>query len=637
MRRPPLCAASPTRCTPPRRETSAPSWRSTWVRCEVSVTTPAWYSTCTPRARPAPSAAAADTTRCWGVSAIRGQQSGSRWISTHWCLWRGRRDYRRAAEGPHDAGRPRAFRARRRRSGRGFLVDAQAHRSGQFRTGAVPAAQGSRRAALRRARRRGRRRLRARSRSRVRRRPARTARPGIRHMPPLSRGWAGNGSGERLALRRERRRIGPFAPRRHQVPAVDRSRIRPPRRSRRHRSALRIGRAGGGRGPCRRDRGPGRDRPHARAERARRLGRVAAGQRTPGGQPRLVSLEARGAAPRPRAAWRHGMIPMLELADPEQRARARALRASAELPADVAPTVARIIADVRGRGDEAVRELTRRFDGPDLPDPFLPISEWDALESRCDPAVRAALQKAAERVRAFHAPQVPQPYEQRLPDGGVLRSLVIPLERVACYVPGGRATYPSTVIMTAAVAHLAGVHDVIVTTPPRPDGGISPAIAAAARIAGATRILRAGGAHAVAAVAIGTDGIPRCDAVVGPGNVYVTEAKRQLSGEVRIDSLAGPTEVVIVADGSAEPRIVAAYLIAQAEHDPLALAVVVTDDRRLASAVQPHPEDELRQRPNAVAEQALRARGAAVVAPSLQDALAFADELAPEHLELLVR
>jgi len=331
------------------------------------------------------------------------------------------------------------------------------------------------------------------------------------------------------------------------------------------------------------------------------------------------------------------MIPILDLADPEQRARACALRASAELPADVAPTVARIIADVRSRGDEAVRELTRRFDGPDLPDPFLPISEWDALESRCDPAVRAALQKAAERVRAFHAPQVPQPYEQRLPDGGVLRSLVIPLERVACYVPGGRATYPSTVIMTAAVAHLAGVHDVIVTTPPRPDGGISPAIAAAARIAGATRILRAGGAHAVAAVAIGTDGIPRCDAVVGPGNVYVTEAKRQLSGEVRIDSLAGPTEVVIVADGSAEPRIVAADLIAQAEHDPLALAVVVTDDRRLASAVQRHLEDELRQRPNAVAEQALRARGAAVVAPSLQDALAFADELAPEHLELLVR
>jgi histidinol dehydrogenase len=331
------------------------------------------------------------------------------------------------------------------------------------------------------------------------------------------------------------------------------------------------------------------------------------------------------------------MIRVLELADPEQRARASALRASVQPPADVAAAVARIIADVRSRGDDAVRELTRRFDGPDLADPFLPRAQWDALESRCDPVVRAALEKAAERVRSFHAPQVPQGYEQRLPDGGVLRSLVIPLERVACYVPGGRATYPSTVIMTAAVARLAGVQEVVVATPPRRDGGIAPAIAAAAHIAGATRILRAGGAHAVAALALGTNVIPRCDAVVGPGNAYVTEAKRQLSGEVRIDSLAGPTEVVIVADDLAEPRIVAADLIAQAEHDPLALAVLVTDDARLASAVQRALEDELRERGNAIAEQALRARGAAIVATSLQEALAFADELAPEHLELLVR
>jgi histidinol dehydrogenase len=330
------------------------------------------------------------------------------------------------------------------------------------------------------------------------------------------------------------------------------------------------------------------------------------------------------------------VIQVLDLADPEQRERASALRASAEPAADVATTVARIIADVRSRGDEAVRELTRRFDGPDLADPFLPASEWDALESRCDPAVRAALRKAAERVRAFHAPQVPQAYEQRLPDGGVLQSVVIPLQRAACYVPGGRATYPSTVIMTAAVARLAGVDDVIVTTPPRRDGGIAPAIAAAARIAGATRILRAGGAQAVAALAIGTKAIPRCDAVVGPGNAYVTEAKKQLSGEVRIDSLAGPTEVVIVADASADPRMVAADLIAQAEHDPLALAVIVTDDSDLAGAVQRALHDELRERPNGVAEQALRARGAAIVAASLQEALAFADQLAPEHLELLV-
>ena len=224
-----------------------------------------------------------------------------------------------------------------------------------------------------------------------------------------------------------------------------------------------------------------------------------------------------------------------------------------------------------------------------------------------------------------------------MPDGGLLRCLVVPLARAACYVPGGRAVYPSTVIMTAAVARLAGVPEVIVATPPRRDGSIAPEVAAAARIAGATRILRAGGAQAVAALAIGAGAIPRCDVIVGPGNAYVTEAKRQLSGEVRIDSLAGPTEVAIVADASADARLVAADLIAQAEHDPLALALLVTADRALAQAVQAALEAELRDRPNRIAIESLRARGAAVVARSLEEALAFADELAPEHLELLVR
>ena len=331
------------------------------------------------------------------------------------------------------------------------------------------------------------------------------------------------------------------------------------------------------------------------------------------------------------------MIRVLDLADPGQRAQAAGLRAAAATTPEVAPAVSRIIAEVRAGGEAALRELTRRFDGADLPDPFLPSSEWDALAARCSEPVRAALQKAAQRVRAFHAPQVPQSYEQRLPDGGLLRCLVVPLARAACYVPGGRAVYPSTVIMTAAVARLAGVPEVIVATPPRRDGSIAPEVAAAARIAGATRILRAGGAQAVAALAIGAGAIPRCDVIVGPGNAYVTEAKRQLSGEVRIDSLAGPTEVAIVADASADARLVAADLIAQAEHDPLALALLVTADRALAQAVQAALEAELRDRPNRIAIESLRARGAAVVARSLEEALAFADELAPEHLELLVR
>jgi len=331
------------------------------------------------------------------------------------------------------------------------------------------------------------------------------------------------------------------------------------------------------------------------------------------------------------------VIRLLDLADPAEKAKASALRSAAAAPPEVAPAVAAIIADVRARGDAAVRELTRRFDGVDLAHPFLGEAEWDALAARCAHPVRSALEKAAQRVRAFHAPQVPESYEQRLPDGGLLRCLVIPLARAACYVPGGRAAYPSTVIMTAAVARLAGVPDVIVATPPRRDGTVPPEVAAAARIAGATRILRAGGAQAVAALAIGTDAVPRCDVIVGPGNAYVTEAKRQLSGEVRIDALAGPTEVAIVADGSADARHVAADLIAQAEHDPLALALLITPDRALARAVQLEVESELRARPNRVAEESLRSRGAAVIARSLEEALAFADDLAPEHLELIVR
>jgi histidinol dehydrogenase len=191
--------------------------------------------------------------------------------------------------------------------------------------------------------------------------------------------------------------------------------------------------------------------------------------------------------------------------------------------------------------------------------------------------------------------------------------------------------------MTAVVARLAGVPEVIVTTPPRVDGTILPEVAAAARIARADRVLRAGGAQAIAALAIGTQTVPRVDVIVGPGNQYVTEAKRQLMGEVRIDSLAGPTEVVVVADESADPRHIAADLIAQAEHDPLALSLLVTPSRAFAAGVAASIQEELEAYPNGTAEEALRARGAALVAPDLEAALAFADELAPEHLELVVR
>jgi histidinol dehydrogenase len=330
------------------------------------------------------------------------------------------------------------------------------------------------------------------------------------------------------------------------------------------------------------------------------------------------------------------MIRILHLADPAQRIQALELRASAAMPKGVAAAVEEIIADVRERGDVAVRALTAKFDGAQLDSLFLDEARWDALAAQCPPAVRAALQLAHERVRAFHAPQVPASYQQRLPDGGILRCLTLPLRRAACYVPGGRAAYPSTVIMTATVARLAGVPEVIVATPPRSDGTILPEVAAAARIAGATKILLAGGAQAVAALALGTESVPQVDVIVGPGNAYVTEAKKQLSGEVRIDSLAGPTEVVIVADGGADARLAAIDLIAQGEHDPLAFSVLVTPDAQLAQRVAAALEAELRAFPNRNAAASLQAHGALVVARDLGEALAFADELAPEHLELLL-
>src|SRR3989475_4157592 len=268
---------------------------------------------------------------------------------------------------------------------------------------------------------------------------------------------------------------------------------------------------------------------------------------------------------------------------------------------------------------------------------FLDEARWDALAARCPTPVREALALAHERVRRFHEPQIPVSYSMELEGGGTLRSLTIPLRRAACYVPGGRAAYPSTVIMTAAVARLAGVPEVILATPPRRDGTILPEVAAAARLAGATRILLAGGAQAVAALALGTGSVPRVDVIVGPGNAYVTEAKKQLSGEVRIDSLAGPTEVVIVADSSADPRQVAADLVAQGEHDPLALSVLVTADPSLARRTVDALERELSEHPNRIAAESLGARGAAVIARDLDEALAYADGLAPEHLERLLR
>src|SRR5438105_2928627 len=582
------------------------SWRSISGRSAASGTTPASSSTFTQRGLRDRSEAAGGTTRCSAGSGIPAPRSDSRSTSTRWC--RSHADDRAAERAAAEAGAG-TLRPGGSGPGRGAGHFPQAdHPRGICRPIRRP--QGRRRASVRRTRSGGSRGLRDRPGPRVRRRSADAHRFRLRPLPPLSCG----------AGRKKRHGgAGQIAAGGDQVPATHLAVVRPTWSSGRPRPSLRIRGACRGQRPHRRDRGPGGERADPGGERPGGDRRDPPGHRPPGGEPRLVPAEGGGTA---AAVGEARMIRILVLSNPADRAQALSLRATAGTGPEVSVAVTAIIADVRARGDAAVRELTERFDGARLESMFLDEARWDALAARCPTPVREALALAHERVRRFHEPQIPVSYSMELEGGGTLRSLTIPLGRAACYVPGGRAAYPSTVIMTVTPARLAGVPEVIVATPPRRDGSVPPEVAAAARIAGAAQILTAGGAQAIAALALGTRSVPRVDVIVGPGNAYVTEAKKQLSGEVRIDSLAGPTEVLIVADSSADPAWVAADLLAQAEHDPLALAVLVTPDPALADAV---------------AASLTGPQFAAVLAGDLDQALAFADEFAPEHLELMVR
>jgi histidinol dehydrogenase len=302
----------------------------------------------------------------------------------------------------------------------------------------------------------------------------------------------------------------------------------------------------------------------------------------------------------------------------------------------VTDAVSGVIADVRARGDEAVLAAATRFDGVTFGVEGFRVSaaEWKALADRCAPKVVAALELAASRIEAFHTAHNPKP-TRLAGDGAVLEQRIVPLSAVLCYAPGGRASYPSTVLMTAIPARVAGVSRVCVTSPAKGTEDLSPAIAAAARLAGAHELWRIGGVQAVAGFALGTKTIGRVDKVVGPGNAFVTDAKRQLSSEVGIDSLAGPTEVLIVAEeGAANPKWIACDLIAQAEHDPDARSVLVTSSSKLVDEVEAALRNE---QIGDVARRALEAYGCAIVCASLDEALAYADRYAPEHLELIVK
>jgi len=314
-------------------------------------------------------------------------------------------------------------------------------------------------------------------------------------------------------------------------------------------------------------------------------------------------------------------------------------RAPGSVDLEIQRRVAQILASVRDKGDAALIEFTERFDGVSLTVDELPVSgaEYEAAERRLDEATVRALRYAADRIEAFHRACAPRSWTMRDANGSCLGQEVRPLGRVAVYIPGGRAAYPSTVLMTVVPARVAGVKDIALVSPPGADKSLDPAVLVAARLAGVTEAYRVGGAQAIAALAYGTETIRRVDKIVGPGNIYVTLAKSRVFGEVGIDMLAGPSEVVVVADESADASLVAADLLAQAEHDPMARAVVLTPSARLLDEVALETESQLAWLPRReIARSALLANGALVRTSSLEEAVEVANGLAPEHLELLV-
>jgi histidinol dehydrogenase len=299
-------------------------------------------------------------------------------------------------------------------------------------------------------------------------------------------------------------------------------------------------------------------------------------------------------------------------------------------------TVAGMLEAVRVEGDAAILRFQRDLDGVDLtPAEWeVPRAAWEAARARLDPALRGALERAAARVRAFHEDQREASRSWLDDDGTLVGTRVLPLDAAGVYVPGGTASYPSSVLMNVIPAVVAGVREIVAVTPP---GGVTDAVLAACEIAGVTRLFRIGGAQACAALAYGTATVPRVDKLVGPGNRWVAEAKRQLAGVVGMDMVAGPTEVLIVADGAARPAHVAADLLAQAEHDREASAWLVTPDEALVAAVERELEARLATAPRAgIAREALARNGVAVLVPDLATAITVANRRAPEHLELLV-
>ena len=302
-----------------------------------------------------------------------------------------------------------------------------------------------------------------------------------------------------------------------------------------------------------------------------------------------------------------------------------------------AELVRQIVGDVRREGDAAVIRYTHLIDRVDYkPEDFLVTeAEYEAAEKAADPAVVESLRKAAENVRRYHQEQKPNSWMTYREKGSILGQSIIPLDRVGIYVPGGTAAYPSSVIMNAVPASVAGVGEIIMMVPPK-NGKINPYVLIAARAAGVKKIYKIGGAQAIAAMAFGTETIPRVDKITGPGNIFVTLAKKEVYGHVDIDMLAGPSEILIVADKTADPVYTAADMLSQAEHDPLASSIVITDDEELAGKVAKEAEKQLAALPRReIAQASIDRNGLIVVADDMMQAMRFANVSAPEHMELL--
>ncbi len=307
------------------------------------------------------------------------------------------------------------------------------------------------------------------------------------------------------------------------------------------------------------------------------------------------------------------------------------------IASNVEEIVTDIIENVKNNGDKALFEYCKKFDKADLS--CLEVSEKEITEAfnSVDEKFIDIIKKAAENIKLFHSKQVRNSFIINESDGVVIGQKIMPIEKVGLYVPGGTAAYPSTVLMDSIPAKIAGCKEIVITTPPNAEGKVNPVILAAAKIAGVDRIFKVGGAQAVAALAYGTESIPRVDKIVGPGNAFVAEAKKQVFGKVSIDMIAGPSEILVVADGTCNPEFVAADLLSQAEHDKMASAVLVTDSKELAINVSNELERQIELLPRRdIARASIDNNGKIIVADDLSLAIEIANEIAPEHLELCV-